>query len=221
MQSLVDGTSTLALRSDAKKKTLIATERLRPEVQKLCEEFIVLAPTLDPEKLVFLDESASHIAMTPDYARAPRGQRVEDDVPRNRGTATTMIGALGVAGLLGMMTIEGGTDTPVFEAFVEHLLLPKLKPGDIVVLDNVGAHRPAHIRTLVESVGAKLLFLPPYSPDLNPIEECWSKLKAKLKCIAARTRESLDDAIARAMTFITPSDAAGWFRHCGYSAQAA
>jgi transposase len=178
-----------------------------------------LAQTLDVEKLIFIDEAGSHVAMTPDFARAPKGQRVVDIVPRNRGTVTTMIGALGLVGLLGIMTVEGGTDTAVFEAFVGHILVPKLKPGDIVVVDNVGAHKPERIRKLVEAAGATLLFLPPYSPDFNPIEECWSKLKSLLKRMKARSREALDNAIAEAMEFITSTDAAGWFHHAGYPVQ--
>lgn len=152
------------------------------------QEFIEKAKTLDPSKLVFVDESGSHIAMTPDYARSPRGERIADVVPRNRGTVTTMIGALGLVGLLGVMTVEGGTDAAVFEAFVKHVLVPKLKPGDIVVLDNLGAHKPDGIRKLIEAAGATLLFLPPYSPELNPIvEECWSKFKACLLTIRLGT----------------------------------
>jgi transposase len=158
--------------------------------------------------------------MTRDYARAPRGQRVEDTIPRNRGTVTTMIGALTLAGLVAVMTVEGATDADVFLAFVNRLLAPTLKPGDLVVLDNVGAHKVKEVRAAVEATGARLVFLPPYSPDLNPIEECWSKLKALLKSFGARTREELDFAVADAMARITPSDAAGWFRHAGYPCRA-
>jgi transposase len=172
-------------------------------------------------RLLFIDEAGSHIGMTRDYARAPRGQRAHDNVPRNRGTVTTMLGALGIEGVVAMMTIEGATDAAVFEAFVAHLLVPQLKPGDIVVWDNVGAHKPPRIRQLVEAAGATVVFLPPYSPDFNPIEECWSKLKGILKSLAARTRQALDGAIAQAMKLITPADAAGWFRHAGYSAHVA
>jgi transposase len=220
MQFVVDGSRTTQTGPDAKKKSLIASEQLRPDVQRQREAFAALAAKLDPQKLVFLDEAGSHIGMTPDYARAPRGERAVDDVPRNRGTVTTMLGALGLAGLLGMMTIEGATDAPVFETFVARILVPNLKPGDIVVLDNLGAHKTLRVRQLVEGAGAKLLFLPPYSPDLNPIEECWSKLKALLKRAAARTREALDSAIATAMNSISPRDARGWFTHAGFSAQA-
>lgn len=192
---------------------------MTPRVLKERADFAAVAKTLDPAKLIFLDESGSHMAMTPAYARSPEGERVADITPRNRGTVTTMIGALGLMGLLGVMTIEGGTDAAVFEAFVSNILVPKLKAGDVVVLDNVGAHKPDGIRKLVEAAGAKLLFLPPYSPDLNPIEECWSKFKLYLKRLGARTRKALDFAIAETMELITPADAAGWFRHAGYAAQ--
>jgi transposase len=220
VQPLGDGPRARPTRSDAKKKTLIASEGQTPAAIQARQEFIAQAKTLDASKLVFVDESGSHIAMTPDYARSPRGERVADVVPRNRGTVTTMIGALGLVGLIGMMTIEGGTDAAVFEAFVKHILVPKLQPGDIVVLDNVGAHKPDGIRKLVEAAGATLRFLPPYSPELNPIEECWSKFKTRLKRLAARTQQALDAAIAETIDLITPSDAAGWFRHAGYSVQA-
>jgi transposase len=155
--------------------------------------------------------------MTRDYGRAPRGHRVHGSVPRNCGEVTTMIGALDVRGMRGMMTVEGGTDADVFEAFVEQLLIPKLRPGDIVVLDNVGAHN--RVRQLVEAAGARLLFLPPYSPDLNPIELGWSKLKGVLKDFGARTRDALDVAIRRAMDLIGADDARAWFTHCGYQAR--
>lgn len=157
--------------------------------------------------------------MTRDYARAPRGERAHGHVPRNRGTVTTMIGALGLEGVRAMMTVEGGTDADVFETFVQHLLVPALKPGDIVVLDNVGAHKPAPALKRIRDAGARVMFLPPYSPDLNPIESCWSKLKLLLKKYEALTVATLDAAIARATELITPEDARGWFTHCGYQAQ--
>jgi transposase len=181
--------------------------------------FLWLTSLIDPSRLVFLDESGCHIAMTREYARSPRGERAPGHVPRNRGRALTMVGALDCRGLRTLMTIEGATTAEVFEAFVEHFLVPELKPGDVVVLDNVGAHKPVSIRHRIEAAGASVLFLPPYSPDLNPIEPCWSKFKSLLQHAEARSREELDKAIAEAMTAITPQDAVGWFRHCGYRAQ--
>jgi transposase len=129
-----------------------------------------------------------------------------------------MIGALDVRGMRALMTVEGGTDADVFEAFVEKVLARKLRPGDIVVLDNVGAHKPERIQQMVGAAGARLLFLPPYSPDLNPIELGWAKLKGALKDFRARTRDALDIAIRRSMDLIGADDARAWFTHCGYRA---
>jgi len=157
--------------------------------------------------------------MTREYARGLRGERVQGHTPRNRGTVTTMLGAMGLDGIRAMMTVEGATDAEVFEAFVTHLLVPKLKPGNIVVLDNVGAHKPEGALARIRAAGARVLFLPPYSPDLNPIELAWSKVKALLKKFEALTVAALDAAIAKATELITPEDARGWFEHCGYSAQ--
>jgi transposase len=219
VQHVGDEPHAVATPADAKKKSVIAAERDTPEARELRRQFLTAIRALDPTKLKFIDEAGSHIAMTRGYARTTRGNRAEAAVPRNRGTVTTMIGVLSLAGLCGMMTVEGATDTAVFDTFVERILVPRLSPGDTVVLDNLGAHKPAPIRKRIEAAGARVLFLPPYSPDLNPIEECWSKLKALLKRIGARTRQELDLAIAECMELITPSDAAGWFRHSGYHAQ--
>ncbi len=219
MQPLGDGARASSNGHYTEKKVLIAAERQSPRIEALRRSFIARQPQLDPARLVFIDEAGSHVAMTRDHAWAPRGQTVTEAVPRNRGAVTTMLGALGITGLLAIMTIEGGTDADVFYAFVDQVLGPKLKPGDIVVLDNVGAHKPTVIRKRIEAAGAALLFLPPYSPDLNPIEECWSKLKAGLKSFAARTRDDLDFAICEWMRHITPKDASGWFRHAGYACQ--
>jgi transposase len=216
-QQVIDEPHAAEAEPHAKKKSLTASEQAEPRIQALRLRFIELAKSLDPRRLVFIDEAGSNIAMTRDYARAPRGERVRGFVPRNRGEVTTMLGALDVHGVRAMMTVEGATDAEVFETFLERVLLRKLKPGDIVVLDNVGAHRTADVRRLIEAAGARVLYLPPYSPDLNPIELCWAKLKALLKEFRARTRDALDDAIHRAMDLIDGSDAAAWFAHCGYA----
>ena len=157
--------------------------------------------------------------MTREYARSPRGERAHGAVPRNAGTVTTMIGALDLNGVRAIITVDGATDGEVFETLIERVLLPKLKPGDIVVLDNVGAHKTVEVRRLIRAAGARVLFLPPYSPDLNPIELCWSKLKMLLREFGARTRDALDDAIRRAMDLIDGADVSAWFGHCGYSGQ--
>ena len=197
---------------------LTATEQETPRIQELRRRFIEIARSLDPRRLVFIDEAGSHIAMTRDYARAPRGERAHGSVPRNAGTVTTMVGALDVTGVRAMMTIEGATDGEVFETFLVRVLARRLRPGDIVVLDNVGAHRTPNVRRIIEAAGARVLYLPPYSPDLNPIELCWSKPKALLKEFGARTQEALDRAIRRAMDLIGADDAEAWFGHCGYGA---
>jgi transposase len=154
--------------------------------------------------------------MTRTYARSPRGERSPDAVPRNRGNVLTMRGGLSTVGMTAMMTVEGATTKEVFDAFVEHVLLPKLNPGDIVVLDNLGAHRSKYSEDLLHGRGVRLKRLPPYSPDLNPIELAWSKLKEILRASKARTIEALDDAIRDAMSAITAEDAVAWIGHCGY-----
>ncbi len=217
-EPLGDGADTAQARAHAKKKTLTATEQETPRIQELRRRFVEIAKKLDPRRLVFIDEAGSHIAMTRDYARAPRGERAHGSVPRNAGTVTTMIGALDLNGVRALMTIEGATDGEVFETFLVRVLARKLRPGDIVVLDNVGAHRTPNVRSIIEAAGARVLYLPPYSPDFNPIEFCWSKLKALLKEFGARTQQALDWAIRRAMDLIGADDAEAWFGHCGYGA---
>ncbi len=154
--------------------------------------------------------------MTRTYGRAPRGQRVVDHVPAGKYHATTMMGALRRDGTVAAMVYEGGTDVPVMEAFAETELRRILRPGDIVVMDNLSAHKdPAVIRAIQRS-GATVWHLPPYSPDFNPIEPMWSKVKEILRSIKARTAEALLEAIGVAVQAITATDAQGWFAHCGY-----
>jgi transposase len=157
--------------------------------------------------------------MTRLYGRAPAGQRVVGSVPQNYGPNVTLLGALGIQGLQAVMTVDGATDTEVFRAYVKHVLGPTLAPGDIVVMDNLRAHKAVGIQQALARRGARLLYLPPYSPDLAPIEPCWSKVKTALRQAKARTREALDTAITGALVTVTSSDAYGWFRHCGYALQ--
>jgi transposase len=154
--------------------------------------------------------------MTRLYGRAPRGERALGSAPQNYGENITMLGALSAVGLEAMMTVNGATDSEVFTAFMREVLSATLRPGDIVVLDNLSAHRAAAAREAVEARGARLVFLPPYSPDLNPIERCWSKIKTYLRAAKARSREALEAAIKQAMATVSESDARGWFKHCGY-----
>jgi transposase len=155
--------------------------------------------------------------MTRLYGRAPRGQRVVGNVPRNWGQNVTLLAALTPTGVTATMTVEGATDTDVFCAYISRVLKPTLRRGDTVVLDNLSAHKARQVRELVEGSGARLLYLPPYSPDLNPIEQCWSKIKTYLRGAKARTSGKLGDAIKRAFATVTESDARAWFEHCGYA----
>jgi len=155
--------------------------------------------------------------MTRRYGRARRGQRVHDAVPKNWGRNVTVLGSLSSQGLEAVMTVEGATNGAVFRAYVSQVLAPTLKPGDVVVMDNLGAHKVDGIRSAIEARGATLMYLPPYSPDYSPIEPCWSKLKTGLRAIKARTRDALDKALAQVIDTVTASDAKGWFNHCGYA----
>ena len=196
------------------KKSKIAQER-DEEARGLWQW---LASHFDARRLVFVDESGFNISMTRLRARAPRGKRAYGKVPRNRGKNTTLMAAITLEGAMGeSMTVEGATDAEAFEVYVEHFLAPSLGEGQVVVLDGLGAHRTQKVRELIEARGADLVFLPSYSPDLNPIEEAFSKIKALvLRKEGARVREALVEAIGRALTALTPEDAAGWFAHAGY-----
>jgi transposase len=164
--------------------------------------------------LVFIDECGSNIALTPVYARAPRGEPARANVPRNRGKNITLIAALTLEGMGAAFILEGSANATAFELYVEQVLVPSLHAGQIVVMDNLQAHKSARVRTAIEAKGCQLLFLPSYSPDLTPIEEAFSKLKTALR--RAGAREALEEAIGQALLTITAQDAHGWFQHCGY-----
>jgi transposase len=177
------------------------------------------AAEIDPKRLVFLDESGFDTRLTRTHARAPRGQRAHGRAPGGRWQRLTLIGALALDGLCAAMTITGATSTAVFLAFVTQVLIPVLKtmrPDAIVVMDNLAAHKAAIVRRALEAAGIGYRYLPAYSPDMNPIELAWSKLKANLRARAARSREALERAIPEAIATVTPSNAQGWFRHAGY-----
>lgn len=171
---------------------------------------------LDSTALVFVDESGTNLAMTPRYGRAPRGERVVGAAPRNHGKNTTLVAALTLDGITAAMTVEGAMDRLAFDAFVAQVLVPALRPGQVVIWDNLSVHKSDDAQRLIADAGCHLLWLPPYSPDYTPIEQAFSKLKAALRRTGARTREALDDAITAALATITGTDAAGWFAHCGY-----
>ena len=168
------------------------------------------------ERLVFIDESGAKTNMTRLYGRAKEGQRAVDDAPSGHWCTTTMISSVRLDGSTACMVVDGATTKDIFKAYVEHILLPTLKAGDIVVLDNLSAHKNKEILDLIESIGAELWFLPPYSPDLNPIEKMWSKIKSILRRLKARTEEALINAVAKALDAITANDVKGWFESCGY-----
>lgn len=171
---------------------------------------------LDTTRFIFIDETSIHTAMTRRYARAPRGQRAYGTVPRNRGPNLSLLGALGVRGMVAAMTVEGAVDTETFDIFVQRILVPALQPEDIVLLDNLGVPHASCIEGAVKAVGGQVLFLPPYSPDFSPLEPCWSKIKTALRSAAARTRQRLDLAVTQSLQLLQPQDILGWFKHCGY-----
>ncbi len=168
------------------------------------------------ERLRFLDEAGATTILTRLYARSIGGARTSEAVPRNYGASTSMISTMGYRGAEATMLIEGSVDTLVFNAYCEQVLHPTLRAGDVIVLDNLGAHRASRIEEIARSCGARVIWLPPYSPDFSPIELMWSKVKAYLKKVKARTQTELEKAIAAALLTITESDCLNWFRHCGY-----
>ena len=156
--------------------------------------------------------------MTRLYGRSVVGERVYDSKPKNVGKNLTIIGAISLSGVVASMTLEGGVKEEVYFAYIEQVLLPELEPGKIVFMDNLSSHKSEKIEKLIESKGAKMRFLPRYSPDLNPIELCWSKLKSFLRSKKARTKEFLEKYISEGLELITNANCKGWFEHCGYNA---
>ena len=203
----------------AQKKTLRASEQDRADLQAERAAFCEKVRQIDAKELVFLDESGITTAMTRRYARAARGARARGSAPGG-WRRLTVLGALSSEGMVAAMSIAAATTTQVFLAFLQAVLIPELRrrhPGATVLMDNLSAHKPKAIKTVLTGAGFKLLYLPRYSPDLAPIEPGWSKLKNALRTAEARTSEALDAALAPALDSITPADAHGWFNLCGYS----
>ena len=175
---------------------------------------------VDTSRLVFVDEMGANTSLCPLYAYSPRGRRAHAKVPRNRGKNTTLLASMTAEGMGPCVAVEGTTTSAVFEAYVEQVLVPTLRPGQAVVLDNLSSHKGGRVRELVEGRGCELLFLPPYSPDLNPIEEAFSKMKGLLRRARAQTREALIEAMGQALDAVTNRDARGFFEHCGYRSTA-
>jgi transposase len=201
----------------------MATQKKSPVAQERDEGARALwrwlVSRFDVRRLVFVDESGTHISMDRLKSRAPRGARAYGKVPKNRGKNLTLIASMSLYGMGESMCIEGATDARAFEAYVEHFLGPSLCEGQVVLMDNLGAHRPERIRELIEATGAELVFVPTYSPDPNPIEQAFSKIKNILRKLGGRTHEALLEAMEEALCKVTPSDAAGWFDHCGYQVE--
>jgi transposase len=219
--------------ADLEKKRVRAAERDRADVAEARRIRAAGQPELDPARLVFLDETWATTAMARRYGRAPRGERALDTVPHGRwcrtgaGAAralvphgrwrtTTVVAALRADGIVAPLVLEGAVSGPAFLAYVEHFLAPALRPGDVLVMDNLSSHKVAGVREAVEAAGAALRHLPPYSPDLNPIEQVFAKLKALLRDAAARTTDALWAAVGRYLARFPPDECARYLAHCGY-----
>jgi transposase len=173
-------------------------------------------PDLDPDRLVFIDETWTSTKMARTHGRAPRGERLRFPVPHGHWKTTTFVAGLRNTGIVAPMVLDGPINGVAFQAYVDHVLVLDLQPGDIVVMDNLGSHKGAGVRTAIEAAGASLLYLPPYSPDFNPIENAFAKLKAMLQKIAARTVEGLWSTIGRIIDAFTPTECANYFAAAGY-----
>jgi transposase len=181
----------------------------------------MVAAEVDPERLVFVDEMGVHTSLAPLYGYSRKGERLHLQVPRNRGTNTTLLASMTIFGGMGeTMAVEGSTNREVFEAYVEHALAPKLEAGQVVIMDNLSAHKPARVRELIEERGCELIYLPAYSPDFNPIEEAFAKIKNLLRQAGARTKDALVEVLGEALSAVSAQDARGYFEHAGYRPQA-
>ena len=169
--------------------------------------------------MIFIDETWTKTNMTRLRGRAPRGQRLIDKTPHGHWTTTTLIAALGITGMRCSTVVDGAVNGDVFEAFVEHVLVPELRSGDVVIMDNLSSHKRRRVRDRIEAAGARLVFLPAYSPDLNPIEMIFAKVKQSLRSLAYRTRDELWNAMQSVLDHVTPTDAINCYKHCGYTLQ--
>jgi len=198
------------------KKTLRATEGDCEKVEQARIAWEERTRGIDPERFVFIDETGSNLGMTRRYGRAEGEARAHGHAPKNPGENVSIVGSIRLDGEMTAMNFPGSLDGKAFHVYAEKILCPSLRSSDIVVMDNLSVHKNQGVHDLIEATGAQVWYLPPYSPHLNPIEECWSKVKTILRTIAARTREALDEGITKALNAITPSDAQGWFSHSGY-----
>ena len=201
----------------AKKKSVLALERDSQRVQDARKTYEEIIKEIERSRLVFVDETGIHVALTRTHAWTRSGVRATGRVPlKGNRLKLTVAGAIALDGVRCLMAYEGGTTSESFLRFVNDALVPSLRPGDVVVMDNLGAHKTADVRAAIEAVGARLIFQPPYHPDLNPIELTWSKLKSLLRKMEARTLPSLSASVGVASQRVSTSDLNGWFSHCGY-----
>lgn len=201
---------------DTQKKTPIARERDREDVQERRDSFVASQPELDVGQLVFLDESGFRLGAPPRYGWAPCGEKAPGKGVHGKWQTLTMIGAIAFDGFRGFMTVEAGTSNDVFNAFVEHELAPNLRPGDVVVMDNLNAHKSPKAVAMIQAAGADVLYLPPYSPEFNPIEKMWGKLKDIIRRANTLCAMAFNTAVAKAMRQISRADIAAWTAHSGY-----
>lgn len=203
-------------RAHAKKKTLIASEQDRPDVAAAREKWRDEQPSIPPEKVVFIDETWAKTCMTRTYGRSPIGTRLIEKVPSGRWQTTTFLGAMRADGFIAPLTVDGAINGELFLAWVQQHLVPALQPGDIVVMDNLSSHKVAGVREAIEAAGAELRYLPPYSPDLNPIELAFSKFKKLLRDGAQRTVDKLWELCGRLLDEFKGEECRNYFKHCGY-----
>lgn len=213
----VDGACDRQIGLVTKKKSLVASEKDRPDVVERIREFKRAILDLTSSRLIFIDETGVNLAMTPTRARAPVGERAVCKRPAARGTNVSVVGALSADGIVAFDAKDGAYDGERFLLFLESKLIPKLRPGDVVLMDNVRFHRIAAVPALIEATGARVLYLPPYSPELNPIEEAWSVFKHRMRLASARTLLDLVDALISSMAAITSNLAQAFIKHAGYA----
>jgi transposase len=198
------------------KKTAHASEQDRPDVLKRREDWFAGQLDLDPERLVFIDETWTSTNMARRYGRAPKGERLRAGIPHGHWKTTTFVAGLRRNGMVAPMVLDGPINGVAFQAYVDQVLVPDLRAGDIVVMDNLGSHKGENVRNAIEATGARLLYLPPYSPDFNPIEKAFSKIKAHLRKAAERTVEGLWNRIGALLPTFTPQECANYFEAAGY-----
>ena len=180
---------------------------------------VLVADQIETDRLVFVDEMGSNTSLYPLRAWSPTGERARCSVPRNRGRNTTLLASMTIEGMGPLVAIEGSTDALVFETYIEQSLVPTLPAGQVVVMDNLNAHKGERVRELVEEAGCELLYLPTYSPDLNPIEEAFAKIKAILRKAGARSQEGLIETLSEAISAVSAQQARGFFKHAGYRSE--